>query len=348
MEFLQEAVIMAHVRYNAPLPDRLIQGFLMLTREAQSAPTPEQNAHAKQRHTRAGPGEWTPKTEELVASQYDQPMGIFENVLGATMKYTMALWSRGAETLDEAQRHMMDDLCDKLQIRDGQHVVDVGCGFGSFAEHVLTRFPSCRVTGINISQVQMAHIRRKARDPRHPFAAPHRFRLIEHDMSTFQPEEPYDRLISIGVFEHVKDCGAALRHIRGWLRDDGLALIHMIAKRHKVAYFRSVNRFISRHIFPGGQIHSHHTIPADCDEDSGFALASAWFLESDNYRRTCQAWLDATDRSWGRILETGVSPENLRLWRVYLVICVGVFAADNMGNGQYLLRPRPRASCGTD
>jgi len=281
------------------------------------------------------------KSHELVRAQYDNPRRLFEHMLGPTMKYSMALWRDETATLEEAQEAMMADLCRKAGIRDGDAVLDVGCGFASFAAFVLRRFPRCTVTGLNLSRVQIEYIREKSATPGHPLATD-RFRLIEGDFNTADLAGPYDRIVSIGFFEHVSDLGRALEKLAGALRPDGSCLLHYIV------YFKPLRReiprpahdgFIGRYIFPGGRIWHEDEL---FDHQRHLRVVQTWFLSGNHYRRTLEHW-HANFRRFaaGPAAETGLDPRTTRLWDLYLRACIAVFKAKGgryYGNGQYLLR----------
>ncbi|MCZ6644950.1 MAG: class I SAM-dependent methyltransferase [SAR324 cluster bacterium] len=323
-----------------PIPASLLQSALQLYMhwyhrldpwyrpEAQAASAPRPSIAARSR--------------ELIDAQYDRPRQLFENFLGTTMKYSMGYWETGAGTLEQAQAAMLDDLCEKAQIRDGQEILDVGCGFGSFAAHVLHKYPSCSVAGLNLSKVQADYILEKQREPGHPLNTD-RFQLIRDDFNTVTLERRFDRVISIGFFEHVSDVGLALEKIAGLLKPGGKCLLHYIVfrKQFRIDVMRPTrDGFISKYIFPGGTIwredelfkHQHH-----------LRVADAWFLNGRNYRRTLESWLENFWRNMARIrAECGEDQRLIKVWDLYLRSSIAVFRTNRgnfYGNGQYLLTP---------
>jgi len=190
----------------------------------------------------------TEQSSELMTVHYDMPVELFENFLGKSMKYSMGLWEQGAANLEEAQEAMLTDLCRKAEIEDGHAILDIGCGFGSFAVHALQAFPKSTVHGLTLSKVQADYIRQKQAEPGHPLNT-ERFKLIEADFNTVEFEPVYDRVISIGVF----DLRMALEKVSKVLKPGGTCFLHYIV------FFQPLERMgsgplrggpILKHIFP--------------------------------------------------------------------------------------------------
>jgi cyclopropane-fatty-acyl-phospholipid synthase len=274
---------------------------------------------------------------------YDLPRGRFESLLGDSMKYSMGLWEQGAERLEEAEEAMLADLCHKAKIEDGHTILDIGCGFGSFASHALRAYPKSKVYGLTLSRVQAEYIRDKQAEAGHPLNTD-RFYLIQDDLNTATFPIPFDRIISIGVFEHVSNLAKGLEKVRGFLKPDGACLLHYIV------YFRALfsmvgedplqNPFIAKHIFPGGRIWSEQEL---YKYPHHLRVEQDWRLNGSNYRRTLECWLRNLNRNWDKIkATTGLNDHVLKLWDFYFRGCVSVFRYHGgryYGNAQYLLRP---------
>lgn len=279
-------------------------------------------------------------SNELMAVHYDQPLALFENFLGSSMKYSMGLWETGAGTLEEAQQAMLADICRKAEIKDGQSILDIGCGFGGFASHILKHFPKCRVHGLTLSSVQADYIRRKMKMPGHPFNSK-RFRLIEDDFNTCRFRKKFDRVISIGIFEHVSNLSKALEKINGLVKADGKCLHHFIVffkPLDKLTFQLCLDGFISRFVFPGGRIWFQGEL---FKHQKHLRVEKAWFLNGYNYRNTLQCWLSNFLENRENIMEAcDLDKHALKIWELYFRTCIGVFSAHKgryYGNGQYLL-----------
>ena len=282
------------------------------------------------------------KTEQLMAVHYNQPLELFTNFLGRTMKYSAALWQGEVRTLDEAQACMMDDVCTKAGIRDGQKILDIGCGFGALCTHILQRFEHCEVTGLNVSRMQNDTIKSLKAQPSHPLASD-RFRLLEANFAELRLGETFDRVVSLGFFEHVTRIDLALGIIRRHLTPDGRCFLHYITcRRQPTAGIPGAARsedFMEKYVFPGGHIHAFGLLMLLQRE---LEVTQAWFLDGNHYRRTLDAWLHNFLARRDEILATaGLTEKQLRLWEIYLRACRVLFAVGGgkvYGNGQYLLK----------
>ena len=237
------------------------------------------------------------------------------------MMYTCAYWDETATDLATAQVHKVDHVCRKIRRRDGDRVVDVGCGFGGFLLSAGGRH-DVRVTGLNTTPEQVAFLRGEIERR----SLQHRLTVREADMR--EVDGPYDKLVSIGVLEHagrdhldeVLDA-----HVR-FLRPGGLGLIQFVGHvgRHET------DPFIRRHIFPGGWI------PSLADVLVALEKAGAEVLDVENLRRhyalTLDAWAARFEAHWDAI--RAIDPARFderfrRVWRAYLHGCAEMFRAPN-------------------
>ena len=280
-------------------------------------------------------------SRELMATHYDMPLAMFTNFLGRTMKYSMGLWQPGVHTLDDAQEAMLDDVCAKADVRDGQRVLDIGCGFGSFAAHVLRRFPRARVYGLTLSQTQADYMRARQAEPGHSLNSD-RFYLVQDDFNNVAFEQPFDRVVSLGVFEHISNFGRALEKIRSFMNSDGHLFLHYIVHRPRPGASDAPRQdnFVDRYVFPGGRVWAYSEL---AKHSQHFGIEREWYLNGNHYRRTLEAWLANFLSSLPAIRrDGGLSSRQLRLWELYLRACAVTFAVQGgnvFGNGQYLLRP---------
>lgn len=281
-------------------------------------------------------------SRELMKVQYDLPEELFDLMLEESEliypKYTMALWEKGASDILEAQKDMLDDVIEKLDIKDGDNILDLGCGFGASCNYILTKFPNVKVTGLNLSRIQCEYMRKKMQDPQSALSSD-RFTLLEQDFNEAVFETKFDKVIAIGMLEHIGNLTNALEKIASFLQDNGQAFIHIISIRlpHNIWF-----PFLEKYIFPRARVWNYDQIPL---RNRHLKTINQWYINGSNYRKTLSSWLKDFDANQDRIktLNYGMDYEQFRrMWRLYLLCCIAFFEAGNgqvLGNGQYLLVP---------
>jgi cyclopropane-fatty-acyl-phospholipid synthase len=321
-----------------PIPGPLVQGLLKVAVECyfRFARTYPELPPA----WGGGTGPVAEQSKDLMAIHYDKPAALFENFLGPTMKYTMALWERGATNLEAAQEAMLDDLCTKAQLRDGDQVLDIACGFGSLSAHIMKHYPRCKVVAMNLSKAQVGYITEKQSEPGHPLHTD-RFKVIREDFNTFQFDQKVDRVMVIGLFEHIKNLRVALEKLSHFLKPGGTVLLHFITYQRIIRQLADLSQdvFFNKYIFPGGRFWYFHELPK---HNEHLKVEQSWFLNGHNYQHTLEAWLE---NFWHNIDTVraipGIDEKFVRTWDLYLRFCIATFGAmggRNVGNGQYLLR----------
>lgn len=281
-------------------------------------------------------------SRELMKIQYDLPQAMFSLMLGEGKliypKYTMALWAKGASNLEQAQMHMLDDVIEKLGIKDGDEVLDLGCGWGAASHYILAKFPNSKVTALNLSHEQCEYLRKKMQDSE-SYLSSGRFTLYEKDFNEAKFETKFDKVIAIGLFEHIGNLTSSFKNLASFLKDDGKIFIHIITI---CLPHNATNPFIQQYIFPNMRVWSYETIPS-CNQD--LKTLDKWYMNGANYTKTLQSWLKNFDENQEKIqtLNYGMNYAKFRrIWRLYLLWCIAYFEGCNgeiLGNGQYLMVP---------
>ncbi|HET8549810.1 MAG TPA: cyclopropane fatty acyl phospholipid synthase [Bryobacteraceae bacterium] len=266
----------------------------------------------------------TPDKSAAVARRhYDLGNDLYEAMLDPWMQYTCAYWN-GAATLDEAQENKLDLISRKLGFSAGMRVLELGGGFGGLARFLAERH-GCEVVSYNISREQVEFARQWCN------GLPVRFELKDYREAA-QEREPFDRVVSIGLCEHVgyKNYRRFMEIAHRCLRAGGLFLLHTIDGNRS---YTATDAFIDRYIFPNGMI------PAI--EQLGRAMEGLWVMEDwhnfgPDYDRTLLAWWDNFDRAWPR-LRTAYGDRFYRLWKFYIMASAGSFRARQLQLWQMVL-----------
>jgi cyclopropane-fatty-acyl-phospholipid synthase len=281
-----------------------------------------------------------PGSRDLMKIQYDLPQAMLNPMLGEGKliypKYSMGLWEKGATNLEESQMQMLDDVIAKLEIKDGDNILDFGCGWGCVANYILSKFPNVRFTGINLSHHQCDYMRQKMQDPE-SYLNSGRFTLYEGDLNDAQFTEKFDKILSIGVFCHVGNLTQAFQKLASFLTDNGRVFIHIITVRTP-NNISSV--FTHKYIFPHGRYWKYDAVPS-CNKD--LKTIDQWYLNGINYSTTFATWLKNFDDAQAIVKDLNYGMDYAkfrRIWRFYLIWFVANFAScdgEYNGNGQYLM-----------
>lgn len=283
-------------------------------------------------------------TEDANEQHYEVPPEFFTEVLGSHRKYSCGYWPEGVTTLDESEERMLALTAKRAGVEDGMSILDLGCGWGSLSLFLAERFPGARIMAVSNSNGQGRFIRAKA-DAR----GLTNLRVRTADINTFDPGEKFDRVVSVEMFEHMKNYGELLRRIAGWLQPDGALFVHMFVHAHLAYHYEAEgpDDWMARYFFSGG------TMPSDdllMKFDDHLEVAEGWQVSGTHYQKTCEAWLARMDSRKDRITpilaatygQTEVTRWWVR-WRVFFMACAELFAFDGGRQwyvGHYLLRPR--------
>ena len=279
-------------------------------------------------------------SKDLMKIQYDLPQAMLNRMLGDGKliypKYSMGLWEKGAANLEQSQMHMIDDMIEKLEIQDGDNILDFGCGWGCVPNYILSRFPNCRFTGLNLSREQCNYMRQKMQDPE-SYLSSGRFTLVEGDLNDTVFDTRFDKILSVGVFCHVGNLTHSFRKLASFLKPGGKFFLHIITVRTP-NNISSV--YTHKYIFPHGRYWSFDSIPTF---DKDFRTVQRWYLNGMNYSNTLKRWLENFDDSYPVVkdLDYGIDFVRFRrIWRFYLIWFISNFAScdgEINGNGQFLL-----------
>ena len=260
-----------------------------------------------------------------VAAHYDVPEAVFRRFLDREMFYSCAYFADPHYTIDDAQQHKARHIAAKLLVHPGHHILDIGCGWGSMAFHLATHY-DCHVTGITLSREQLAvALREKQKRGLHN---------VDFELCDYREHKgSYDRIVSIGMFEHVGRPYHAtyFNKVNELLKADGVALIHTIGRTGAPGM---TNRWIHRHIFPGGSTPALSEL-ATAVETSRLRATDieVWRL---HYADTLHHWYERFQQHRDEI--AGLMQEEFcRMWEFYLAVCEAAFRASDLVVYQYQL-----------
>ena len=164
---------------------------------------------------------------------YEVPTDFYHSVLGRWKKYSSGYWESGAKTLDESELHMLDLYIERAQIKDGMQILDLGCGWGSMTLYLASKFPNCKITSVSNSSTQKTWIDGTCIEREHQ-----NVEVITCDINDLQlPHNKFDRVVSVEMFEHVRNYKALLSKISTWMKSDAKLFVHIFTHRELTYYF---------------------------------------------------------------------------------------------------------------
>lgn len=269
------------------------------------------------------------RSRRVAEVHYNLDNELYQAMLGESMAYTCAYWQT-AKTLDQAQHAKYDLVCKKLDLKSGDKVLELGCGWGTFAKYAAENY-GCQITAVNIAKEQIKFAQKNCKK------LPVNFYLSDYrDPHIYNPDRiKFDKVVSIGLCEHIgyKNYRQFLQIVRSNLEDNGLFLLHTIGRNNSVNF---VDPWINKYIFPNGMLPSIKQLSGNME--NLFVVEDLHNFGAD-YDKTLMAWHRNFDKSWPK-LSARYDERFYRMWTYYLLSCAGIFRARGMQLWQFVLSPK--------
>lgn len=303
------------------------------------------DAHMHAFLERASSGPIAQHTDDANAQHYELPPAFFEAVLGTQLKYSGCLFESGVDNLDQAEHAMLAMYAGRAELRDGQTILDLGCGWGSFALWAARRYPHAEILAVSNSEPQREWINQTASE-----RGLTNLSVETCDINQFDPgDKRFDRIISVEMFEHMRNYRELFSRISRWLDDNGRLFVHVFAHKYLAYPFQDegASDWMARYFFTGGVMPSQNLF-AHFQQD--LVLRDSWWLSGTHYRDTANAWLANMDAAREPILAVFADTygaENAQRWfnrwRMFFMAVAELFGyarGNEWGMGHYLLTPR--------
>ena len=282
-------------------------------------------------------------TDTANEQHYEVPAGFYQLALGERLKYSSCFWPRGTADLDAAEVAMLERTCENAGLADGMSVLELGCGWGSLSLWMAEALPSSEIVAVSNSGTQKEFIDAEAQR-----RGLENLTIVTADMNDFEPDGRFDRVVSVEMFEHMRNYRELLRRIRGWLEPDGRLFVHVFCHRRWPYTFEMEgdDDWMAAHFFTAGLMPSDDLLYQFGDD---LEVERHWSFSGEHYERTSEAWLENLDKNRQGALAVfsdtyGAANAALWLqrWRIFFMACAELFG---LHRGQewwvshYLLAP---------
>lgn len=269
------------------------------------------------------------QTRDANEQHYEVPTEFYLYALGPNLKYSCAYFEEG-DSLEQAEIRMLEKTVAMAKIRPGDKVLELGCGWGSLTLFMAKKFPECQITAVSNSATQKAFIDQKARE-----RGLTNIRIITSDMNHFDINEKFDRVVSVEMFEHMRNYELLLSKISSWLNEKGTLFVHIFVHRSTPYLFevKDDSDWMSKYFFSGGMMPSDDIFTYF---QENFLLKEHVRYSGIHYSKTAEEWLKNTDYNKGKIMDifrnhygTKEAGKWFEYWRIFFMACSELWKFDN-------------------
>jgi cyclopropane-fatty-acyl-phospholipid synthase len=251
------------------------------------------------------------ETAKANEQHYEVPAAFFQRVLGPHLKYSCCWYGDGARTLGEAEEAMLRLTCARAELADGQRVLELGCGWGSLTLWMAAQYPASRITAVSNSASQREFILGQARE-----RGLENVQVITADANVFGTTERFDRVVSVEMFEHMRNYATLMERISGWLEPGGKLFVHIFCHRSLMYPFtvEGDTDWMARYFFTGGLMPAEDTL---LHFQEHLTLEDQWRVSGTHYERTANDWLANQDRDREAVLAVlrqAYGPQAAAVW----------------------------------
>ena len=283
------------------------------------------------------------ETQSANRQHYEVPAKFFRLHLGPRLKYSCCLYETRRESIAGAEEAMLASYADRSGLVDGHRILDLGCGWGSFALWAAARYPHSQVFGLSNSKGQREFIEGRAAERGLKNLVIRTGNIVDFQIDAADLGKGFDRIVSIEMFEHMKNYRQLFAKVGGWLAEEGRMFVHVFAHRRVAYHFedRESDDWMSRYFFTGGTMPSFDLFK---NFDDVVAVEDRWWVSGRHYERTANDWLRHMDAAKDEIMEVFVATYGadakiwFQRWRMFYMAVAELFGFDEgrqWGVGHY-------------
>ena len=263
---------------------------------------------------------------------YEVPTKFYQYCLGKHLKYSGGYWKDGVTDIDTSEKDMLELTCKRAELQDGQNVLELGCGWGSLSLFMASKFPKSTFTVVSNSRTQKLHIDEQAIN-----RGIHNLTVVTADINIFNIDSTFDRIISVEMFEHMRNYQKLMHKIASFLKPDGKLFVHIFTHKEYAYKFEVIDEsdWMSKYFFTGGIMPSDHLL---LYFNEHMSIEQHWHVNGTHYSKTSEAWLQNMDKHKDKIMpmfETTYGKDQALkwwvYWRIFYMSCAELFGY-NQGN----------------
>jgi cyclopropane-fatty-acyl-phospholipid synthase len=269
-------------------------------------------------------------THDANEQHYEVPTEFFRLVMGKHMKYSSGYWKNDQVTFDQSEEDMLELTVERAGLKDGMNILELGCGWGSLSLFMAKKYPNAQITGVSNSSTQKEYIDAEAKK-----RGLGNLTIITADMNTFTIDAKFDRVVSVEMFEHMRNYEKLLEKVSGFLKDDGKLFVHIFT--HKtLAYLFEVKDetdWMSKYFFTGGIMPSDHLLMYFPNH---LSIEQHWHVPGTHYQKTSEMWLknmDAHEAEIRKIFAATYGEQQVTkwwsYWRIFFMACAELWGYKN-------------------
>lgn len=270
------------------------------------------------------------ETKAANEQHYEVPTGFYQYCLGKHLKYSSGYWKEGVTDIDTSEKDMLELTCLRAELADGQEVLELGCGWGSLSLFMSAKFPKSNFTVISNSRTQKIYIDEQAEQ-----RGITNLTVITADINIFTTEKKFDRIVSVEMFEHMRNYKMLFEKVSSFLKDEGKLFVHIFTHKEYAYKFEVIDEtdWMSKYFFTGGIMPSDHLL---LYFNEHLCIQKHWHVSGMHYSKTSEAWLQNMDEHKKDIIplfETTYGKDQATkwwvYWRIFYMACAELWGYNN-------------------
>ncbi|MBS1995805.1 MAG: class I SAM-dependent methyltransferase [Cyanobacteria bacterium SZAS LIN-2] len=270
------------------------------------------------------------ETDAANEQHYQVHTDFFKLCLGKRLKYSCAYYTASDTTLDQAEEAMLALTVSRARVENGHKILELGCGWGSLTLYMAERFPDSQIVAVSNSSTQRAYIEGQCLERNLK-----NVRVITEDMNTFNIDEQFDRVVSVEMFEHMKNYQLLMKKISLWLKPGGFLFVHIFTHKTLCYHYQDKDGtdWMTRNFFSGGIMPSNDLLLYFQDD---LRIVQQWVVSGEHYEKTANHWLENMDRNKEKImpiLALSYGTENQMrwwyFWRLFFMACAELWGYES-------------------